>query len=699
MRTLAALLALLVASACGGDESARPRNVLVVTVDTVRADRLGCYGFAGARTPVIDRLAREGARFDSAWSHVPLTQPSHAALFTGRLPPELGIHDNGRATLPPAVPTLAELLRARGLRTGAFVSAVVLERGFGLARGFDVYDDELARTAAHRGERPADATIDAALAWLDEAPEQPFFAWVHLYDPHEPYEPPAAFAASGAHPYDGEIAFADAQIGRLVATLERRGALDDTLVVVTSDHGEGLGEHGESTHGTLVFASTMRVPLVVRARGIAPSVQSAPVGLCDVFPTVLELAGEGAIPPTGARSLVPLLEGSTLPEKPVYGESAYAALNFGWRPLHALSGERWRYLDHAEPLLFDLARDPREQDDRSGSDADTAERFRDELARVRERLAPLAGAGSAADPAKRAQLEALGYVQSDASAHDPSASTVDPLEKIAVVDEFLAGFMAQKRGDLEVAVQKLESAARAEPGAPTFRSQLGLAYEAAGRSADAVRELREAVRLAPRSEMTRRFLVEVLERSSDSAGALAECEEGLRISQSSQALLAARARCLDALGRGEEALEAWRALARARPQDAGAAFALHGALRVRGDRAAATAALESFVERNPDAHNVALLLAWEIATRAGASAVEGQRAVALARRALAGARKRTPDDLDTLAAALARAGDFEAALAALDEALTRLGTAEPALRAELGARRSAYAAGRAFEEP
>src|SRR5712692_7602395 len=301
----AALLALLVVAGCRGERAAgtpatRP-NVLLVTIDTLRADHLGCYGHGGAATPTIDALAARGVRFVTAIAHVPLTGPSHASILTGRTPLGHGFRDNGGYVIPAEAKTAAEDFRQAGYRTAAFVSGFPLDRRFGFDRGFDAYDDHLPKGNDPRRtpyvERLADATTDAALRWLGSpvpagAPAS-FFLWVHYYDPHAPYEPPAALADRfRAAPYDGEIAFVDAQLARLLRGLEEKGALARTVVLVTADHGEALGEHGEDTHGLFVYDATLRVPWIMAGPGL-PSGRVAGVvarGI-DVLPTLLDYAG------------------------------------------------------------------------------------------------------------------------------------------------------------------------------------------------------------------------------------------------------------------------------------------------------------------------------------------------------------------------------------------------------------------------
>jgi len=282
-------------------------NVLLVTIDTLRADRVGCYGHASASTPVLDALAARGVRFETAIAHVPLTGPSHASILTGLGPLGHGFRENAGFVLPTQVKSCAQDFRERGYRTAAFVSAFPLDRRFGFDRGFDVYDDHLPRGNDPRRtpyvERFADATTDAVLRWLEspaETPARPFFLWVHYYDPHAPYEPPGEFAARfRTAPYDGEVAFADQQLGRLLRALEQRGLLARTLVLAMSDHGEGLGEHGEGTHGLFVYDSTLKVPFIVAGPGVAtPRVAPTVARVIDVLPTLLDYAG---LAPPGDR--------------------------------------------------------------------------------------------------------------------------------------------------------------------------------------------------------------------------------------------------------------------------------------------------------------------------------------------------------------------------------------------------------------
>lgn len=346
-------------------------NVVVITVDTLRADHLGCYGFEAARTPHIDALASQGVRAEHAIAATPITLPSHATIFTGLYPPAHGVRDNGMYKLPEGVETLAERLKSEGYRTQAFVSAWVLHHRFNLDQGFDGYDDVLA-TEGDPGmfrvpERSGEHTIDSVLKWLDEAPVpsekgEPFFLWVHLFDPHQPYAPPEEDAKASPTLYDGEIASADRQVGRVIEKLRTKGALDDTILLFTSDHGESLGEHGEATHAVFIYEATVRVPLIVRypRKLTAGSTYAASVRSVDIVPTVLGLAELKPMETQGVDLSQAMAGKAEAPVVAPYSESMHPELEFGMAPLHGIRSEQWTYIRAPRPELYDRSKDPAE---------------------------------------------------------------------------------------------------------------------------------------------------------------------------------------------------------------------------------------------------------------------------------------------------------------------------------------------------
>ena len=358
-------LALIAASA---HRTVPPTAVVIVTLDTTRADRLSPYGFMDVVMPGLERLAREGVLFDQAMTASPLTLPAHSSLFTGLLPPNHGVRDNADPPLAASMTTMAEILAARGYRTAAFVGATVLDADRGLSQGFDVYQAPSAAPGAraNRRERRADEVMTGAVDWLAGVGRSPFLLWAHLYDPHRPYNPPDPFRSRHPDPYIGEIAFADAQIARLLTAIDDLHLGDRTVVIVAADHGESLGEHGEDDHGIFVYQSVLRVPLIVRAPGVTPRRIRSVVRLVDVLPTVLDLLDVSRPSgPGGPRGDGVSLRGMMVGREPLvdleaYAESMYPR-RFGCSPVRALHDGRYKFVDAPRRELYDLATDPFEE--------------------------------------------------------------------------------------------------------------------------------------------------------------------------------------------------------------------------------------------------------------------------------------------------------------------------------------------------
>ena len=392
--SLAALASAFCATACSGPSGAGSRpNLLLVTIDTVRTDRLGAYGHEGGLTPVLDSLAERGVLFEEAYSPAPMTLPVHASLMTGVLPPEHGARVNGMHELAGEVPTLAQRLQASGYRTGAFVAAFVLDSRFGLDRGFDVYDDDLEAayeqevTEALSSYRPGGVVVDTALEWLGEGqPDQPFFAWVHLYDAHYPWHPHGEDALdenTENGTYEGEIAYVDAQVGRLVEYLRAQGLEEDTIVVALADHGEGLGDHGEIEHAYLLNEEVLHVPWIVAGPGVSAGHRvPALVALEDFQPTALELLGleESGNP----RSLAPALRGEPIGDRASYAETDIPWTAFRWGPQRSLTTSDWKYIRSPQPELYDRHTDREEL-------CNLASARKDVLAELEAHLANLEG--------------------------------------------------------------------------------------------------------------------------------------------------------------------------------------------------------------------------------------------------------------------------------------------------------------------
>lgn len=570
------------------------RSVVLITIDTLRADRVGAYGLATARTPVLDALAREGARFARAYATAPITLPSHASLLTGRYPPGHGAHHNGVAMRE--VPTLASTLDTAGFATGAFVSAFPLDRRFGLARGFDVYDDGLGRDAVGqlRNERPGDETVTRAIAWLDAQRAERTFLWVHLFEPHAPYGAPGATGPALAR-YDDDVASADALTGRLLASLGDRAA--STLVIVAADHGEAFGEHGEIGHSLFVYDTTLRVPLIVRGPRVpAGRIVDAPVSLVDVAPTLLALLGQPAMDTDGV-SLVEAIEGKPVSEREIYAESLAPLFDFGWSPLRTVRAGTWKYIDAPTAELFDLATDASEQRNIADTDQPRAATLR---ARV-EAMAgpePSTGQGTPIDREARGRLEALGYVSGGQAAR--RGNRPDPKDRVAVAARLAAVMAGEVTGDARVTT--LEAVLREDPGNPQAHLRLGYAYleskrcrqaiphlraaletrlpsadaglglagclSTTGDVAGATAALREADALEPGNPVVRANLGLLALQQNDAAAAVEHLAAGLAIDASMLEARFALARALARLGRREEASREAATLLRQLPPDA-----------------------------------------------------------------------------------------------------------------------------------
>jgi arylsulfatase A-like enzyme len=534
-----------------------------VTLDTLRADRIGAYGHAAAATPTLDRLAREGILFEQALATAPITLPSHASILTGVDPPVHGLRDNGIFVLAPEALLVSEVLRRHGWRTGAFVGSYMLDPRFGLDQGFEVYSaPPLSASGVNLlVERRADAVIGDAVAWLEGvAPGERFFAWVHLYDPHAPYDPPEPWSRRFEDAYDGEIAFCDAQLARLLEQIGRLGLDENLLVVVTADHGESLGEHGEATHGIFLYQSTLRVPLLVSGASAARGVRvSWPVSNAALPATLLALAG---LDPAelSAQARAPLLAPDGTPERPpedaaLYVESELPYYSYRWRALRGLLHGSLKLVEGRDPELYDIASDPHERTDLAATRPEALASMRRRLSALLEGHGAVAGAGHRLlDPGDRERLAALGYVPGAVGGDPYGAELPDPRRRVgdvALYDEAAAlyaegvrlgslpaqsvwqreqnesaaraalgsarelalrvvaaspdamapltllGLAETLLGNAGAAVEVLEKLVRLYPEDAVAQHNLALAYFAAGRDADGVRALERAIALQP----------------------------------------------------------------------------------------------------------------------------------------------------------------------------------------------------------
>jgi choline-sulfatase len=497
-------------SACTKREQPK-YNVLLITLDTFRADRLG------SATPTLTSLANDGVRFDNAASAVPLTLPSHATILSGLLPLHHGVRNNGANAFPGDRPTLATLLSANGYRTAAFLGAFVLDHRFGLNRGFAVYDDEIPRDPTlgdHlEAERRGDAVADRALAWLGGNDGRPFFAWVHLYDAHAPYAAPEPFRSRYASsPYDAEIAFVDEQVRRLVDAVDR----EHTIVVIAGDHGEALGEHGELTHGLLLYEPTLRVPMIISAPGmLKPHIVKTPVSLTDIAPTVAGLLGldleeverRALSPPAGSgglrahrstgdgRDLSPSLRKQEEPATAdVYAETEYPTV-FGWSGLSALRRGNSKYISAPAPELYDLARDPGETRNVYSEDRRTMRALSTALAALRATESKPSSPAAAPDAETMAKLASLGYVGGVPS--NRTGPRPDPKVMVPLFRKFEEATWATTAKRYDEAAVLLEDLMKRDHENPIFRASLAKVERMRGRPERAIELFRDAIALAP----------------------------------------------------------------------------------------------------------------------------------------------------------------------------------------------------------
>ncbi|HXJ88286.1 MAG TPA: sulfatase-like hydrolase/transferase [Candidatus Binatia bacterium] len=451
-------------------------DVLLITVDTLRADHIGAYGYKQAETPTIDGLARSGLLFEHAYSQVPLTLASHTSLLTGTYPFHNGVQDFTGNPLSPNIRTVAQALEGQGYDTAAIVSSYVLDRSWGLNRGFRLYYDVFKGSSFLENdpglvERKAGDSVDEALKWLRRPRSKPFFLWLHLYDPHSGYNPPEPFRTRFADaPYDGEIAYADHELGRVIAYLRQRGLYDRMLIIIASDHGESLGEHGEKEHGFFVYHSTLHVPLVVKpplAGGFKPHSVSDPVPIMGIAPTILGVL-KVQDPIEQQFETQSLLATRSADAATVYSESFYSFSSFGWSPVRTVNNRSYQFIEAPKPELYDLRNDPEERQNLIAELPAVASVLTQELKNLVARYAPTESAASGSsqlDASAVEKLRALGYMayRSPVSAEALAAGLSDPKDKISDFNALLDGIDAGKLGDLDRERQLLNQVQKTNP--------------------------------------------------------------------------------------------------------------------------------------------------------------------------------------------------------------------------------------------
>lgn len=597
-------------------------NVLLITLDTTRADRIGCLGYDKARTPNIDGLANGGVLFTRGQAQVCLTLPSHASILTGRYPREHGIRVNGRNGLGPEIPTLAEVFGKRGYATAAFIAAIVLERQYGLSRGFDHYGDNLSTDVTLKSgvpERRGDRVTEEALGWFNELGDEPFFAWVHYYDPHDPYDPPPPYDTELEHPYDGEIAFVDVQVGRLLDWLKSSGRAENTLVVLVADHGEAFGEHGVNGHTMFAHQAELHVAMMFHhpAKMRTPRSIDAVVELVDVFPTLLELAEVEPPPGLLSRSLVPALTGAEIDSVASYGENSHMLFAYQWSPQRSLVTHRWKYIATSKPELYDLHADPNEQNNLIDELPDVAKTLREQIERRYSEMTPI-GSGSAVEISddRRKLLEGIGYTSSGSTVMSDDFlvdGAPDPKDMLDVYEGIRDALALERSGKHARAATALAAAVEASPLSVELHFMLGRSLRAVGRHAEAVKSLQQALTLDP---MFRNALDElrdsliILGRGEE---AIPAHEAAIKLSTGDAALHSDFAGLLRRLGKLDRAFDEVQKALQIDDQNPLSWFELSMIERARGNEQAAHAAVERAIAVDPNDVNTAKKLAEQFA--------------------------------------------------------------------------------------
>ena len=629
----------------GTGRSAVAPSVLLISVDTLRADRLGSYGYGAASTPILDGLAARGLRFAQAATVAPLTLPAHTSLLSGTFPGFHGVRDNGSFYVGDEITTLAEVLQPRGYRTGGFVGAYVLDRRWGIAQGFDHYFDEfdLSKFEMAAGldaaQRPGSEVVDHALTWLAEDRDRPFLAWVHLYDPHSPYVPPepyrSRFPATMQGAYDGEVASTDAQIGRLLDYLQSSGRLEGTIVVVVGDHGESLGEHGEQQHGFFIYDTAVHIPLIVAGPGVPVRVVPDQVRIVDVMPTILDLVGADVPPAVQGVSLMPLGRGEEL-DLLAYSETWYPRYHYGWSELTAVRDGRFKFIAAPRRELYNIQADPGETTELSASNprmADALERaLRDMATRTAEKATPQAP--RPVDPAVEERLRALGYVASSVSrAALVDRPRGDPKDMIGFYNLLKLAGQDSVLGHLDDGIAKVRKVLAADPDVIEAHTMLGNMHVKAGRPADAIAAYQRALavdpehegaawslalayreagkldearagfervrELNPRAARSLYQLADLAARRGDYAGAAATLEKGLTLDGDRAVFLVKLGEARIELKQFDAALAALLDAIKTKRDQAMAHYNLGLVHEARGDWAAAASAYEAEIAVSP----------------------------------------------------------------------------------------------------
>ena len=630
-------IAMLLLAALAGSQAQqiapKPPNLLIITIDTLRADHLECYGYKSIKTPRINALAADGILVENAYSPIPLTLPSHASLFTGTYPLFHGVRDFTGFSLSKERITLATMLRSFGYGTGAVVASAVLEARWGINQGFDFYYDNFSPPSPQNwqqiGERRGDEVVQESLRWLDKNKQGPFFLWIHLFDPHDPYTPPPPYDRQyGARPYDGEIAYTDENVGRIIDSLKQNGLYDNCLIVLLGDHGEGLGEHGEATHGFFIYDSTLRVPLIFKLPGVAaPRAKrlAGPLRIIDVLPTVLQILGLSgrvrAAEVQGRGAYAALLGKSSLPDLVSQAETMLPFYYFEYSPLTSIRMGRYKYIEAPKPELYDTAADPGETRnlfaEKKAMTAQLKELLRQDTARYSPKKAA-ADVPRDVDPATMEKLASLGYlaISRGGSGVVPGKNLPDPKDRIEVYELIYEGTLAARNAKYDRAQKLLIQAVQREPESLVAHFQLGVVYRVTGALDKAVREFQKTLELRPAYDLALRRLAEVYMAGKHYEAAEATYKKLLAQSPNDYQVYFNLGGLYVTQDRWEEALAAFRKAQSLDDKDIMMPIVISRILLKKGDLAGALEAIKQALKLDPNlasAHETA----WEIYQKLG----------------------------------------------------------------------------------
>lgn len=612
-------------------------NILLITLDTTRADRLGCYGYARAQTPNLDTVARNGVLFLNAYAPVPLTLPSHCSILTGTLPTYHQVRNNGVYALGAEQVTLAEVLKDKGFRTAALVASFSVDSRFGLGQGFDLYDDNFQEGVpfkALNSERKAEQVFEVFSAWLDKVEAGPFFAWVHFFDPHAPYNPPSPYGENFAErPYDGEVAYMDFMVGAVMNKVRQKGLMDRTLVVIAGDHGEAFGEKGESGHGVFLYEMAVKVPLLLYAEGRIPRQLVIPqrVRLIDIMPTVLDMLAVPAPAAVQGESLLPYVQKKKSEDLECYIETFYPKENFGWSPLLGLISGSWKYIRAPKEELYDLKADPEEQKNALGSKPQAAGEWRARLEQVVKSSSGSAGGGRRTLTAdEEARLRSLGYVDYRDPAAKGGDDPKDKVDELRMVQEaekldFEGNFQGaadlhQKLLDLhpnvptgyvnlalaqarqqkfDQAIATLNQGLEKIPGSELLLSRLGYTYLVTGRPDDALATMKQVLDINPGNIEALTATAVILDNQGSKEDARSFFERALAVEPENKFLRLSYASSLTSSGRLNDAISVYAGLLEDYPKDTNIHQALGIAYGQSGDLDRAIAAFKESTYINP----------------------------------------------------------------------------------------------------